>query len=61
VVADSFTQVDDELLFTERWADFVFCNYLMPREVNDNEEWLDDNALFDGDEDMEDIDDDNDV
>ena len=28
---------------------------------NNNEEWLDDKALFDGDEDMEDIDDDDDV
>lgn len=61
VISDSFTQVGDELLddekFTEKWGELVFCNYVMPEEVNGEEEWLDDDgdALFDGDEEMEDI------
>lgn len=64
VVADSFTQVGDELLdddeFTAKWSEFVFCNYLMPRQVDGDDEWLDDEALFDGDEEMEGIHDDDD-
>lgn len=64
VIADTFTQADDELLdddeFTEKWGEFVLCNYLMPEEVNGNEDWVDDDALFDGDEEMEDNDDDDD-
>jgi hypothetical protein len=59
VVTDSFTQVGDELLndndFTEKWGEFVFCNYLMPGEVNGDDEWLDDDAIFSGDQMMEGI------
>lgn len=62
VLADSFTQVGDELLdddeFTEKWGLVVFCNYLMLGEVNNDEEWLDDNdgPLFDDDAEMEEMD-----
>jgi hypothetical protein len=62
VVTNSFTQVGDELLdddeFTAKWGELVFCKYLMPEQVNGDGEWLDDEALFDGDEEMEDIHDD---
>jgi len=30
-------------------------NYVMPEEVNGDEEWLDGNALFDSDKEIEDI------